>query len=445
MTMSSTKIWFHRVFPALMLAALIACGGNKKTGDNAAAPELNPQDVPKVSTTDNSTGKDTSTGNESDICDKSNDAYAMYAKATNHQKDYVMKKAKDMGFDALYTAKPAAFAIEDYKVMHNYFVKTDAVYAKLSMEIEFKMAAAQKYASDLAGKDANTPAEDSYIGFARKDRFSDMYMMLEARRNLFNYYANIFGMANAVTWFNANDLDDQLATATKDYTEKLAANTYVTAAERTEVARGMVEAARGVVMQAKDKDYVLHTVFMKDTKDFAIEVVEVNAQSVGFGATYKKYADEDIKAAMELSATYTKQIESMKASFVEAKKADATQAAPAAAAPAPAKTEPAKVEKDKAATVTAPADIAAQVEEFVELAYARDLVDSFIAYVRVGGRELRTNDAAMRYPDGQDGSTVVNTDESSKGVVVAPTSNDTVKGIIELKDKTTSTVTNTGK
>ncbi|MFO1463996.1 MAG: hypothetical protein U1F66_09460 [bacterium] len=304
MKLKFKKCGFGFFIPALLLASLVACGGNKKGGDSNA--QLNAGDVPKVTQAGGGgdTGKDTSTGNENDICDRQGDAYAKFGMATHHSRDMVFQVAQNVGFHALYTAKPANYTAADYAVMHNYFLQADkAVYGRLSAQIETRTAMAQKAAMNMASAAPASPGERTVRG--RIERFSDLQAMLSMRSTLFNYYANIFGMADAITWFSDNDLDAELAAATKTFRDQLSNNTAIGAVERAQIERGMVYAAQGLVMRIDNKDFAVHTVFVAEKKDFAVELVPVTEQSVNYAA-YKTYTETELAVAKE---TYTALVE----------------------------------------------------------------------------------------------------------------------------------------
>lgn len=316
-----TKNWATRLLPAVIFAALIACGGKKDGG--AGNAEINAGDIPKISQTGGGgiDSKDSEVSDPNDICSKEGDAYAKYGKLTNKTRDNVYQIATQMGFDSLYKSNPNTYTASDLKMMHDYFLKTDKlVYAKLSVEIEHRMAMAQRMAMFTAGMGAAEGAlriernGSAYLNRKIDEVYFDLYTMVTARRNLFNLYATVFGMSRGYTWFDGVELDGELVTATKDIKDKLAANTSASAFEKAKVERGMVVAAQGTVMKVDNKYYVVHTVFSAERKDFMVELVEVTAQSINFAA-YKDYTDVERKAAKELIAEYTAKIENIEKTF----------------------------------------------------------------------------------------------------------------------------------
>ncbi len=283
-----SKNWANPIVPALVVLALVACGG-KKGGGEATNAEAQ-ANIEKVSTAGGGSGldvKDSGTGNDKDICDRQGDAYARFANYTYNSRDYVFKAANDLGFHSLYQANPAQYTAKDIALMHTYFVQADKrVYGILNAEIEKNMVTYQQAAQ--AGEWAKVQA-----------RYNNMQTMLQARKTLFAFYANIFGMSGGITWYEGKDLDGEIAAAMKPYRDSVTASTSLTAVQKAEIEYTMVESAKFTVSRVAEKDYVVATTFNASRKMLEVQLLPVTAETMLY-ANHQKLQKADYAVVEEM-------------------------------------------------------------------------------------------------------------------------------------------------
>lgn len=285
-----SKNWANPIVPALVILALVACGG-KKGGGEATNADVQ-ANIEKVSTAGGGSGsgldvKDSGTGNEKDLCDKQGDAYARFANYTYNSRDYVFKTANDLGFHSLYQANPAQYTAKDVAMMHTYFVQADKrVYGILNVEIEKKMVDYQQAAQ--TGEWTKVQA-----------RYNNLQTMLQARYTLFAFYANIFGMTGGITWYEGKDLDGEIAAAMKPYRDSVTASTSLTAVQKAEIEYAMVESARFTVSRVENKDYVVATTFNASRKMIEVQLLPVTAETMLY-ANHQKLQKADYLVAEEM-------------------------------------------------------------------------------------------------------------------------------------------------
>lgn len=285
-----SKNWANQIVPAVVVLALVACGGKKGGGEVTQADVQ--ANIEKVSTAGGGSGsgldvKDSGTGNEKDICDRQGDAYARFANYTYNSRDYVFKTANELGFHSLYQANPAQYTAKDVALMHTYFVQADKrVYGILNAEIEKNMVSYQQAAQ--AGEWAKV-----------QGRYNNMQTMLQARKTLFAFYANIFGMTGGITWYEGKDLDGEVAAAMKPYRDSVTASTSLTAVQKAEIEYTMVESARFTVSRVENKDYVVATTFNASRKMIEVQLLPVTAETMIY-ANHQKLSEADYVAAKEM-------------------------------------------------------------------------------------------------------------------------------------------------
>lgn len=308
------KNWANSIVPALVFLALVACGG-KKGGGEATQADVQ-ANIEKVSTAGGGSGsgldvKDSGTGNENDICDRQGDAYARFAHYTYNSRDYVFKTSNDLGFHSLYQANPAQYTAKDVALMHTYFVQADKrVYGILNVEIEKKMVEYQTAAQ--AGEWAKV-----------QTRYNNLQTMLQARKTLFAFYANIFGMTGGITWYEGKDLDGEIAAAMKPYRDAVTASTSLTAVQKAEIEYGMIESARFTVSRVENKDYVVATTFNASRKMIEVQLLPVTAETMLY-ANHQKLTESDYVAAKEMMKANEVAYKDLEAKYTALKDKQAT-------------------------------------------------------------------------------------------------------------------------
>jgi len=309
-----SKNWANQIVPAVVVLALVACGGKKGGGEVTQADVQ--ANIEKVSTAGGGSGsgldvKDSGTGNDKDICDKQGDAYARFANYTYNSRDYVFKTANELGFHSLYQANPAQYTAKDVALMHTYFVQADKrVYGILNAEIEKNMVSYQQAAQ--AGEWAKV-----------QGRYNNMQTMLQARKTLFAFYANIFGMTGGITWYEGKDLDGEIAAAMKPYRDSVTASTSLTAVQKAEIEYTMVESARLTVSRVENKDYVVATTFNASRKMIEVQLLPVTAEAMLY-ANHQKLTEADYAAAKEMMRANEVAYKDLEAKYTALKDKQAT-------------------------------------------------------------------------------------------------------------------------
>ncbi|MCC6273992.1 MAG: hypothetical protein IT572_11060 [Deltaproteobacteria bacterium] len=299
-----SKNWASQIVPALVILVLVACGG-KKGGGEATNADVQ-ANIEKVSTagsgSDSDLGvKDSGTGNENDICDRQGDAYARFASYANQSRDYVYKVAKESGFDALYTARPATYTAADVAVMYTTFAQADpAAFGLLNAKIEIAYAKLQGVVEK---------GEWKYV-------FNEeLLTMLQARKSLFTFYANIFGM-NAYTWIENRTLDGQIADSQKKYLDYVENNAELEAARKVEIEHYIIETARLSAMRFENtKDYFIHAVFDNE-KLIKIELVPAQQGFNYLG--YRQYTKDEYAQMKTRLEDYSAKIDQISAEYEKA-------------------------------------------------------------------------------------------------------------------------------
>lgn len=303
------KPWTSRIVPILIVLGLMACGGKKDGG--ATNAEVNLDNIPKVSTADSGgssllDSKDSGSGNANDLCDRQGDAYERFAGYTLNSRDYVYKVAKDSSFDALYTAHTSnvTYTAADLAVMHSYFAQADMrVYGMLNVSIEKQL-----------GRFQAAMAKGEYT--AVQSRYSELLTMLEARRTLFAFYANIFGMTG-YTWAEARDkdLDGDLAAVMKDYREKIAAESSLTATQKAELDEGLKITAQLSTMRVAEKDFAIHAVY-QEAYVVKVELAPVTMATANYVA-YREYTAADFATMEQQVVAYKEKLAAVDVAYAE--------------------------------------------------------------------------------------------------------------------------------